>query len=120
VGGIRRIRRLALARRIVGNGADRLQALLHRRCEVLVDAEIGGHAIDLVHEFLTRFVVIDLLSAGDGLVTVEPVERRETRRDRGNIAGGNALSRELDRWSQRSNCSFACSAPLSTARCWSS
>jgi hypothetical protein len=73
-----------------------------------------------VHEFLTRFVVIDLLSAGDGLVTVEPVERRETRRDRGNIAGGNALSRELDRWSQRSNCSFACSAPLSTARCWSS
>ena len=46
-----------------------------------IDAEVGGDAVDLVEKLLARFVVIDLIGAGDGLVTVEPVEHFEIGRD---------------------------------------
>src|ERR1700733_13423198 len=91
---------VGFARLVGGNLAGLLQMRLHRRCEVLVDAEVLGEAVDLVHEFLARFVVIDLVGPRDDLIAVEPVERLEIRRDRGKVAGGDARGRELNRWSQ--------------------
>src|SRR5260370_20478318 len=56
---------LGLARLVRRDLAGLLQVRLHRRFKVLVDAEVLGETVDLVQELLTRFVVIDLLSAGD-------------------------------------------------------
>jgi hypothetical protein len=70
---------------------------LHRRGEGLVDSEVLGEAVDLVHELLARLVVIDLVGAGDDLVAVEPVKRLEIRRDRGNVAARDARGCELYR-----------------------
>src|ERR1700722_17580836 len=95
-----RLRFLPLARLIGGNLAGLLQVRLHRRSEVLVNAEVLGEAVDLVHELLAGLVVIDLVGAGDRLVAIEPVERLEIRRDRGKVAGGDPLCRKLNRWSE--------------------
>src|SRR5580704_1457210 len=59
---------------VVGNLADLLQVLLHRGRDDLVDAKVGGDAVDLVQELLARFVVIGLVRAGDRLIAIEPVE----------------------------------------------
>ena len=48
----------------------------------LVEAEIGGDAVDLVHEPLARLVVIDLIDLGGPLVAVDPIDHFEERRDR--------------------------------------
>ena len=46
-----------------------------------VQAEIGGDAVDFVHEPLARLVVIDLTDLGGPLVAVDPIEHLEERRD---------------------------------------
>ena len=102
IGRTLRLRPLSfgLDRLVIGNFADGLQVRLHRRGEVLVDAEVLGHAVDLVRELLARLVVINLVGGGDGLITVEPVERLEIRGDRGNVAGGHGSGRKLNRGSK--------------------
>jgi hypothetical protein len=55
--------RFRLVRLVRWDLADLLQVLLHRRRYDLVDAEIGGDAVDLVDELLARLVVIDLVGA---------------------------------------------------------
>jgi hypothetical protein len=52
----RHIRRLPLARLTSRDLADCLQ-VLHRCGDDLVDAEVGGDAVDRVEELLARFVV---------------------------------------------------------------
>src|ERR1700679_3550694 len=61
----RTIDRIGLARLVVENDSLFLQVLLDSRFEGLVDAVIGGHAVDLVHELLARVVVIGLVGARD-------------------------------------------------------
>src|ERR1700722_1129652 len=96
----RRLRPLGLAPPIRGQPAGLLQMRLHRRGEALVDAEVLSETVDLVHELLARIVVINLVGAGDGLIAVEPVERLEIGRDRGNLARRNGFGGELNRWSE--------------------
>ena len=90
---------------------------VRRRAEDLVDAEIVGDAVDLVHELLARLIVIDLMGAGDRLIAIESIEHLQIGRDGPDIAGGDALRpRAASPDARRSNCSFAWSAPLSTDR----
>jgi hypothetical protein len=91
----RHVRRLPLARLVSRKLAGLLQVRLHRGFEVLVDPEVLGETVDLVQELLARFVVVDLVGAGGGLIAIEPVERLEIRADRRDVARSDGLGREL-------------------------
>ena len=72
-----------------------LLQVLARGVPHLVDPEVVGHAVDLLHQPLAILVVITLMGDGGRLVAVQPIQRLEVRSDRRNVAGGDGLGPEL-------------------------
>src|SRR5208283_4755653 len=63
----------------------------------LVDLQIGGDPVDLVHELAARLVVVNLDGLRGSLVAIEPVEHLHERRDRRDVALGDRFAGEPHR-----------------------